>query len=593
LVLSGCQAFAQTPLLRVKVRHDAVNAARQAALHRSENVSPFVSRHMIVQFDGPPSAATTAALTARGVAVLQDVPDNALLVRMDGRVSLDGLGVRYAEPIDAEDKISPLIVREMSSPLIVKGGAAGGYYLVEFHPDVDMNFARGLVLNSGLELRENPDLGRHQLMVRTDPKHALIALSWLAERDEVAYIFPASQDLAAGRPVAACEGALTANGALGQYVVADGDGWDGPGQNAATVNYFFSQMTAQLATGVPQAEVLRAMAEWSKVVQIDWQPGTSATGLRTVNVLFARGVHGDGFPFDGPGGVLAHTFYPAPPNPESIAGDVHLDDDEAWRVGTNYDLFSVALHELGHALGLGHSDDPNAVMYPYYRIVTGLSDDDKNAILSLYAAAQPGSPTSPPSSPGSPAPPPPLVLTVNVPPATTAAASVSLSGSVSGGSGTKTVSWQTGSGASGLAVLNGSNWSAANIPLVEGVNNITVTAADGSGSVARTVTVTRQTAATPPPNPSDKTPPTLTITSPASTSVYTTLASLNFKGTASDSSGVASVTWSTNTGSSGTAAGTTQWSATAPLLVGSNQVTIRATDAAGNTSWRTIVVTRR
>jgi len=54
--------------------------------------------------------------------------------------------------------------------------------------------------------------------------------------------------------------------------------------------------------------------------------------------------------------VLAHTFYPSPPNPEPIAGDVHLDDDEEWVIGSDLsvrsvDLFSVSLHELGHALG--------------------------------------------------------------------------------------------------------------------------------------------------------------------------------------------------------------------------------------------------
>jgi hypothetical protein len=48
----------------------------------------------------------------------------------------------------------------------------------------------------------------------------------------------------------------------------------------------------------------------------------------------------------------------------------------------------------------------------------------------------------------------------------------------------------------------------------------------------------------------------------------------------------------TNTGGSGTASGTTRWSAPIPLLVGSNTVTIRASDAAGNVGWRSVVVAR-
>jgi hypothetical protein len=131
------------------------------------------------------------------------------------------------------------------------------------------------------------------------------------------------------------------------------------------------------------------------------------------------------------------------------------------------------------------------------------------------------------------------------------------------------------------------NWVISSIPLAIGVNTITVTAADATGSVSRIVSVTRTVGV------ADTTGPALTITYPSSTSVATTFASLTFKGTASDPSGVASVTWSTNTGGAGTASGTTAWTATIPLLVGFNQVIIRATDTAGNVSWRSVVVARR
>ena len=63
-------------------------------------------------------------------------------------------------------------------------------------------------------------------------------------------------------------------------------------------------------------------------------------------------------PFDGPGGVLAHTFYPL------HGGDVHFDGEEDWvvrpgqgRRGAHLRL--VAAHEFGHSLGLPHIRSAN------------------------------------------------------------------------------------------------------------------------------------------------------------------------------------------------------------------------------------------
>jgi hypothetical protein len=56
---------------------------------------------------------------------------------------------------------------------------------------------------------------------------------------------------------------------------------------------------------------------------------------------------------------------------------------------------------------------------------------------------------------------------------------------------------------------------------------------------------------------------------------------------------VVGVTWSSTTAGSGTCAGTSSWRTPAiPLFIGTNIITIRATDAAGNIGWRAVMVTR-
>ncbi|KAG8635118.1 metalloendoproteinase 2-MMP [Manihot esculenta] len=146
-------------------------------------------------------------------------------------------------------------------------------------------------------------------------------------------------------------------------------------------------LTYVFLPNVPNSKDVRAAFAQAFV---NWQIGSpfrfheaAAGEIQDLHIGFYTGDHGDGSPFDGPGNVLAHSFYPSD-------GRTHYDATENWSTNpasNQVDVESVAVHEIGHLLGLAHSQDPKAVMYPtiqYGVIKRVLSPDDVQGIQTLY-----------------------------------------------------------------------------------------------------------------------------------------------------------------------------------------------------------------
>src|SRR5208282_2758393 len=89
-------------------------------------------------------------------------------------------------------------------------------------------------------------------------------------------------------------------------------------------------------------------------------------------------------------GVLGETFLPPPFNGGTAAGDMFLNSTASWQINTSYDLETVAIHEFGHALGLGESQITTACMYAYYNgVKQSLTTGDIAGIQSVWGAPQP------------------------------------------------------------------------------------------------------------------------------------------------------------------------------------------------------------
>jgi hypothetical protein len=335
--------------------------------------------------------------------------------------------------------------------------------------------------------------------------------------------------MTAGEKIVPCSMGFSAGTVLGvaaNLVPTFGDGWAGPGHGSATIAYLLHASALPLPESDVRAALQAVLAEWGTYAAIIFTPTTRVEASASIDISFPSGDHGDGFPFTPYGVVLAHTFYP-PPNPEPIAGDMHVNYDQEWSVNGSLQLYAVMLHEMGHALGLGHSDTPGDVMYPYYQATGHLASGDIQALRTLYAAptqpvtpgppppdiptvpdppsipltpttptapSEPTTPATPPTTPGTEDTIPPFlqIYSPSMAATLTYSENLTIKGFATDNVGVTGIVWSNSAGGSGSASV-ASPFVISGIALVPGVNRVLIQAYDAAGNVGSAyITVTKR-----------------------------------------------------------------------------------------------------
>lgn len=153
----------------------------------------------------------------------------------------------------------------------------------------------------------------------------------------------------------------------------------------------------------------QAFNNWSDVCNLTF---TQVSSVNQANLIINIG-QGRQDDFDGPSGVLAWFQLPSSSN-YSGRLEGKFDANELWGINRGILLVNVACHEIGHALGLTHSNISSALMAPFYSpsISKPQSNDDISRAIARYG--NPINTPNVPPTPSVPVPTNPSNITINL-----------------------------------------------------------------------------------------------------------------------------------------------------------------------------------
>jgi hypothetical protein len=160
------------------------------------------------------------------------------------------------------------------------------------------------------------------------------------------------------------------------------DGTQSPGA-ASNLN---GALDLLMPRAVWQGTILRALQTWENAARINigivsdsgdpfGTPGATQGDPRFGDIRFG------GLPMTAD--ALGEAVPPDPVLSGTLAGDVFFNTTVTFTPTT---LYKVALHEIGHALGMASSENPHSIMYDQYGAATGFVAADIRELRAMYGA---------------------------------------------------------------------------------------------------------------------------------------------------------------------------------------------------------------